>query len=139
MEKSSSSVHWSFWVIAAVALVWNAMGCMAYLSEMDPDSLEAAARALIDNRPAWATAAFAIAVWGGALGSVLLLLRKSLAFYVFVVSLLGVTVQMYHGLFMGGGTGSYGPFEIAMAIMIPAMGAFLIWYTKMAESKGWIS
>ena len=139
MGKSSSSVHWSFWVIAAVALVWNAMGCMAYLSEMDPDSLEAATRALIDNRPAWATAAFGIAVWGGALGSVLLLLRKSVAFYVFVASLSGVVVQMFYNLFMGGGPGSYGPFETAMAIMIPAIGAFLIWYTKMAEAKAWIS
>jgi hypothetical protein len=138
-EKSTSSVHWSFWVVGVVALIWNAGGCMAYMAEMDPSTFEATARALIENRPAWATGAFAIAVWGGALGSVILLLRKSLAFYVFVASFLGVAVQWYYNFFMGGGTGSYGPRDIAMAIMIPVIGAFLIWYTKMAESKGWIS
>ena len=138
-EKSTSSVHWSVWVVGILGLLWNAAGCMAYMAEMDPGSLEATARALIENRPAWATGAFATAVWGGALGSVILLLRRSLAFYVFVVSLLGVAVHVFYNLFMGGGTGSYGPFEITMSIMIPVIGAFLIWYAKMAESKGWIS
>lgn len=51
-------------------------------------------RAIIEVRPAWATGAFAIAVFGGALYCVLLLLRKSTAYYLFIASLLGVIITM---------------------------------------------
>ena len=79
-DKSGGGVHWSFWVIGAVALIWNVLGSINYIVQMNADSLSAyreLERAIIEGRPAWATGAFAIAVFGGALGSVLLLLRKS--------------------------------------------------------------
>lgn len=53
-------------------------------------------RAIIEGRPAWATGAFAIAVLGGALGCLLLLLRKSAAYYLFIASLLDAIVTMTH-------------------------------------------
>ena len=94
----------------------------------------------IEDRPAWATGAFAITVFGGALGCLLLLLRKSFATYVFIASLLGVIVTMTHALGMAGSTIDYGPFEISMIILMPlVVAAFLIWYSKSAERKGWIS
>jgi hypothetical protein len=52
-------------------------------------SMPDAYRAIVETPPAWATGAFASAVFGGALGGVLLLLRKSIAVYVFVVSFVG--------------------------------------------------
>ena len=59
-DKSVGRVHGSFWVIGVVALIWNAMGVMNYLMQSNADALSAypeAARALIENRPAWATGA----------------------------------------------------------------------------------
>ena len=94
---------------------------------------------MVEMRPGWATGAFAIAVWGGALGCVLLLLRKAIAFYAFVASLLGVLVQMTYGLVVAESRISFGPSEIIMAIMIPAIALFLIWYSKYAASNKWIS
>ena len=141
-DESTTGVHWSFWLIGALCLVWNVLGVMAYMQEVNPDSLAAmpeAYRTMVEMRPAWATGAFAIAVWGGALGCVLLLLRKAIAFYVLVASLLGVLVQMTHGLVVAESRISYGPFEITMAIMIPAVALFLVWYSKYAASKKWIS
>jgi hypothetical protein len=139
-DETVSGVHWSFWIIGAVALIWNVMGVMNYLMQMNPDSLAAyseSARAIIEGRPAWATGAFAIAVFGGALGCLLLLLRKSAAYYLFIASLLGVIVTMTHTL---GVARSFGPFEISMMILMPlVVAAFLIWYSKHAERKGWIS
>ena len=83
-DESGAGVHWSFWAIGALCLVWNLMGVMAYVQEMNPDSLLESYRVMVEARPAWATGAFAIAVWGGALGCVLLLLRKSMSLYVFI-------------------------------------------------------
>ncbi len=142
-DKKVGGVHWSFWIIGAVALIWNLMGVMNLFMQMNADALAAmpeAQRAIIEGRPAWATGAFAIAVFGGALGSLLLLLRKSAAFYLFIASLLGMLVHMIPYLGMAGSTIDFGPFEISMYILMPlVVAAFLIWYSKHAKSKGWIS
>ena len=142
-DKTVGGVHWSFWTIGAVALIWNVMGVMNLLMQMNADALAAmpeAQRAIIEGRPAWATGAFAIAVFGGALGSLLLLLRKSAAFYLFIASLLGMIVHMIPYLGMAGSTVDFGPFEISMYILLPlVVAAFLIWYAKWAKNKRWIN
>ena len=142
-DKTVGGVHWSFWVIGAVALIWNVMGVINLFVQMNADAVAAmpeAQRAIIEGRPAWATGAFAIAVFGGALGCLLLLLRKSAAYYLFIASLLGMIVHMIPYLGMAGSTIDFGPFEISIYILMPlAVAAFLIWYSKQAESKGWIS
>ena len=142
-DESVGGVHWSFWIIGAVALIWNVMGVINFFGQMNADALAAmpkAQRAIIEGRPAWATGAFAIAVFGGALGSLLLLLRKSAAYYLFIASLLGVIVQLIHTLGIASSTIDFSPFDISMIILMPlVVAAFLIWYSKWAERKGWIS
>ena len=139
-DENARSVHWSFWVIGVVALLWNLMGVANFFMQMNPDMLAVyreSERAIIEGRPAWATAGFAVAVFGGALGCVLLLLKKSAAFYLFIVSLLGVIVTMVHTL----GTGiDFNLGEILGIILMPlVVAALLIWYSKRAESWDWVS
>ena len=139
-DENVGGVHWSFWAIGAVALIWNIMGVINYFVQMNPDVLAAyreSERAIIEGRPAWATGAFAIAVFGGALGCLLLLLRKSAAYYLFIASLLGVIVTITHTLSVDI---DFGLGEILGIMLMPLVVAvFLIWYSKQAESKGWIS
>ena len=139
MNHKTVLVHWSFWAIGAIALIWNVMGAINFVAQMNPDMLaeyRESERAIIEGRPAWATIAFAIAVFGGALGCVLLLLKKSAAFYLFIASLLGVIVTMMHT--RGAGI-DFGLSEILGIILMPlVLAAFLIWYAKLAESKDWI-
>ena len=83
-DETVGGVHWSFWAIGAVTLIWNVMGVINFLVQMNADALASfpeSHRAIVGGRPAWATGAFAIAVFGGALGCLLLLLRKSAAYY----------------------------------------------------------
>ncbi|MCH7834473.1 MAG: hypothetical protein IH911_05290 [Proteobacteria bacterium] len=137
-DEAVGRVHWSFWAIGAVALIWNAMGVMNFFMQMNADTLASfpeSQRAIIEGRPTWATAGFAIAVFGGALGCLLLLLRKSAAFYLFVASLLGVIVTVTHTIGVASSTIDFSPFEILMALVVAA---FLIWYSKQAGNKGWI-
>ena len=139
-NKNVNAVHWSFWVIATFMLIWNVMGCINFFVQMNPDmvaSYRETEQAIISGRPAWATVAFAVAVFGGALGCLLLLLRKSAAYYLFIASLLGVIVTMPHTLGLGI---DFGLGEILGIILMPlAVAAFLIWYSKQAERKGWVS
>jgi len=133
-------VHWSFWVIGAIALIWNAMGVINFFVQMNPDALTAyrdSERAIIEGRPVWATGGFAIAVFGGALGSLMLLLRKSAATYLFIASTLGVIVTMIYTLGLGI---DFGLGEILGIILMPlVVAAFLVWYSKKAKRKGWFS
>lgn len=134
----------SFWIVSTVGLIWNLLGVMAYLGTvmMTPEALAALPadqQALITATPAWATAAFATAVWGGALGSLLLLLRKKWATPVLIISFVGIVVQMIHAFFMANSIEVYGPGGMIMPAMVLIIGAWLIWYAKGAEKKGWIS
>ncbi len=139
-DKDVGKVHWSFWIIGAIALIWNVLGVVNFFAQMNPEVLAVyreTERALVEGRSVWATAGFALAVFGGALGSLLLLLRKSIAYYLFIASLLGVFVTMIHTFGVGI---EFGAGEIIGIVQMPiAVAAFLIWYSKLAESKGWVS
>ncbi len=138
------SAHWSVWLVGIIALVWNVMGCANYMWQMNmsPDALSAmsaAQRAIIENRPAWATGGFAIAVFAGAIGSVLLLLRKSLSLVFFVLSVIGVIVSMLPVFGIVNSGVVFSAFEKTMYLVLtPLLAAFLVWYTRWAISRGWV-
>ena len=142
-DETAGGVHWRFWAIGAVALIWNVMGVMNFFMQTNPDVLAQmpeSHRAIVEGRPAWATGGFAIAVFGGALGCLLLLLRKSAATYLFIASLLGVIVTLIHTLGVASSGIDFSLFDISMIVLMPlVVAALLIWYSKHAESKGWIS
>ena len=141
-DKAVGGVHWSFWAIGAIALIFNGGGVINFFLQMNAESvakMPEGYRAIIEGRPVWATGAFAIAVFGGAIGSVLLLLKKSTAFYLFIASLLGVIVQIFPLLGIIGSQAEFDLVEIAAATAVSLIfAAFLVWYAKRAESKGWI-
>jgi len=133
-----------FWVVTVLALIWNLMGVGAYLGQAytTPEALETLPemeRNLINGTPAWVTAAFAVAVWGGALGCLLLLLRKTAAHFVLVLSLMGIVVQMSWVFFMSNSMEVYGPGNSIMPIMVIVVGILLILLSRKATANAWIS
>ena len=134
----------AYWIIAIIALIWNAMGVMAYLAQayMSDEAkalLTEAQRELYDNQPAWYTAAFALAVFGGLLGSLSLLMRKKWAIPLFLISLLGIIAQMVYNFFLSNNMDSYGPGGYIMPIMVIIIGIFLYMYSKKAKTNGWLN
>jgi len=139
-DKTVGGVHWSFWAIGVVTLIWNVMGGINFFMQMNPDAIASfpeSHRAIIEVRPAWATGGFAVAVFGGALGCLLLLLRNPAATYLFIASLLGVIVTMTHALSL---KIDFSAFDIFLTILMPlVVAAFLVWYSKWAGRKGWVN
>jgi len=132
-----------FWIISAIAFVWNLMGVLnyleqAYMTEDVKALLPEGQRQYMETVPAWATAAFAIAVFTGILGCLALLFRKKIAKSFLFVSFLGVISQMSHG-FMSGIKDVYGPGGIAMPILIIGLAVFLVWYSRQVDEKRWLS
>ena len=143
MNSTIKPATW-FWIVSAIALVWNLMGVMAYLAQvtMSPEAMAALPenqRLLYQSTPSWATGAFAIAVWGGTLGCILLLLRKKLASLLLIVSLLGVLVQLYHSFFISNSFAVFGPGGMIMPGMVVVFGIFLIWFSRKAASNQWLN
>ncbi len=132
-----------FWILSALLLVWNLLGVMAYVQEatMAAEALQAmpaAERALLQSRPAWATAAFAFAVFGGASGCLLLLLRTRIAIAVLALSLLGVVVQMTHAFAIADSIAVYGPGGLIMPALVSTISIFLIVFALHARKRGWL-
>jgi len=134
----------SFYWIAGIALVWNLFGVMAYINQvtMSPEMLAAlpdATRTFFENQPSWVTGVYAIAVNAGALGCVLLLLRKSWAVPVFIVSLVCVLLQFSYNYLIADGMAVFGRSSVAVPISITVIGAGLVKYSMDAKAKGWLS
>jgi hypothetical protein len=143
-EKVHDAIPRSFWITSWVALVWNLLGVAAFVMQvtMTGDALMKlpdAQRMFYEAMPAWANGAFAVAVFGGALGSLLLLLRKSWAVPVFVASLAGLLVQLYHAFVMAGGFKIFGAGGLIMPAITLVVAVLLVWYSRNASAKAWIS
>lgn len=134
-----------FWIIGVLALIWNAMGANAYIQQVynteayqamyTPEQLEIA-----NNAPAWVTAAFAVAVFGSTIASLLLLMKKKMATTLFAISFLAIVVQMSYNFLLGGMSEEYyGSGGITMPVMIVVFGAFLVFYSRKVNNKGWLS
>ena len=133
-----------FWVISSMALVWNLMGVFNYLTQafMSNEVLATLPKdqqLLYEDVPAWVTAAFATAVFSGTVGALLLLLKKKNASIFFILSFVGIIIQMTYGLLINENTDSYGPLGLLMPLMIIVVGAYLIWYSKKASENRWLS
>jgi surface polysaccharide O-acyltransferase-like enzyme len=133
-----------FMVVAVVLFVWNLLGVMAYIMQvtMSPEvmaTLPDAQRELYENTPTWATAAFAVAVHGGALGCLLLILKKNLAGLLLQLSLAGVLVQMYHSFFISKNFDVFGPGAMVMPVMVIIIAIYLVRLAAKAKARKWTS
>lgn len=132
-----------FWILSTMAFLWNIMGVIAYLgqaymSEEDLEKMSQAERILLESQPAWVTGAFAIAVWGGTLGCILLLLRKTWARPVLLLSLIGIIAQLSYSFFMSNAFEVYGPGSMVMPLMVLVIGVTLFFLSKKGIAASWL-
>ena len=143
--SSRTKAPWHLSVIGIIALLWNAMGAVdyflsqtkneAYMSMFTPEQLE-----FFYSFPSWSVALWAIAVWGGLLGCILLLLRIKLAVNVFLVSLICMVVNtIYIYAFTNGMKVMGDPFSLAFSAAIFIVAVFLYFYSKNMQARNIIT
>jgi len=125
-------------LIAVAALIWNLLGLMAFVMQvsMRPEqvaALPAADRAVHDATPAWLTIAFALAVGGGVLGSIGLVLRQRWAVAAFTVSLAALVVQIAGGYLVTPAWQASGAAGAVFPALLLAIGIALLWYARRDE------
>jgi len=132
-----------FWIISVLALLWNLLGVAMFFLQinMPPEALAAMPaeqRALYESTPGWVNGAFAVAVFGGALGSAMLLMKKRLALPLLALSLLGVVVQMGYTYLMTPAFRVFGAGGALLPAMLVLIALFLVWFARRSLARGWI-
>ena len=143
MTNSTMKPPTLFWVVAVIALIWNIMGVIAYLSQayMTDEALALLPESdqlYIENVASWVTAAYATAVFAGTFGSIALLIRKKAAKLLFIISFIGVLFQSSYNFFIQ----KFMPietFQMVWSLIIISICIFLIWYAQVSTKKAWIS
>lgn len=141
-EEKAHATPRHLWVVGAIAVLWNAMGAMdyvmtqtkneGYMSGFTPEQLE-----FFYGFPTWVVAAWAIAVWGGVVGSVLLLVRKRFAVQAFLASLIGMVITTFHNYVLSNGFEVAGDlFYIVFTAAIFIAAVLLLLYARAMQERG---
>ncbi len=110
-----------------------------FISDEALAALPANERELYDDYPMWTTIIFAIAVLGGFLGAVFLVLKKKWAKMAFIISLLAIIPQMIHNVFFTKSIEVYGQVETAtMPAILVIFSIFLVWFSMLGIKKHWL-
>ena len=129
------------WIIGILAVLWNAVGAFDYLAtqlrlesymgQFSQEQLD-----YFYGFPAWAVAVWAIAVWFAVFGSLALLLRRRIAFVLFLVSLVAMLVSTVHTFALSDGASMMGTGGMIFSGVIVAIGLLLLWYSKRMTDRG---
>ena len=147
MEQAATTAQprpWHLWVVGILGVLWDSVGAFdylmtqtqneSYMSQFTAEQLE-----FFYGFPTWVVAFWALAVWGGLLGTILLLLRKSLAAPVLLGSLLAMVVTSIHNYALSNGLEVAGGAGVAFSglIFLVALGLWL--YARAMSRRGVLS
>jgi hypothetical protein len=142
-DAGKSTVPAWYWAVAVIALLWEAMGCFAYLGQMTMTPAQMAAlppaeRDLWMAMPAWLSGVYAVAVWVGLSGALGLLLKRRWARICFIVSLAAVLIQFGWTFAATPILTTIGPVAVGFPLLIIVVAAVLVWFSTMAVRRNWL-
>jgi len=125
---------------AVASLLFMALGCIMYLMHLfaDPAAMPLDQRAAYEAEPIWVTAAFAIAVWAGAAGALMLVMRKKYAEMLLMVSLVAVLVWLAGLLLVTGLRENMSANDLLVAIVVTAITWTIYWFARHSRMRGWL-
>lgn len=135
MNKPGVKAPWHLWFVAIITVLWNAMGAFdylatrlrleSYMSQFTAEQLE-----YFYSFPVWVTAAWAVAVWSGLLGSISLLIRRAWAVPLFAASIAGMLVTSLHNFVLSEGAEMMGEGALAFTAVIWFIAIGLLFYAR---------
>jgi len=140
--SKAAKAPWHLWLVGIVGLLWSAMGALDYvmtetrneswMSGFTPEQLS-----FFYSLPTWVVAAWAVGVWGGVLGAILLLLRKDLAVWVLLASFAAAALTTFHNFVLSNGMEVMGDSVSLMFVAIINVIALAMYlYARAMEQRG---
>jgi len=129
-----------FMPAAIASLLFMGLGIVAYLMNVlaDPATMTFEQRTLHEALPAWVVGAQAVAVWVGAAGALMLVLKKKLAEPLLLVSLVGVLVWLAGLLLVGGVRENMSANDLLVALVVTALTWTIYWFARHSRQREWL-
>lgn len=143
VTRSAKTPVW-FYLIAAVAVLWNGMGAFdyvmtqyrveAYMGGFTQEQLE-----YFYGFPAWHVAVWAMAVWSAVAASLLLFARSRLAGPAFLVSTVFYVISAVYLYGFTRATDMMGSSGAVFSVVIFVSLVGLWWFSRFCARKGWLA
>ncbi|NGM49703.1 hypothetical protein G5B46_08810 [Caulobacter sp. 602-2] len=141
--SAGGKTPWHVWLVGVVAVLFNAIGVFDFVMSMTQGEAYMASAGMTAEQiahyrqmPAWMTGVWAIGVFGAFGASVLVLLRRKLAFGVFAVSLAAFLVSLLYTYALTDGGKVMGQQMAITSAVIAALLAFFTWYAWAMGKRG---
>jgi len=144
IESTASRVPSWLWAASVIGVLWNTYGAYQYVGTFTPAGQAAMTAGMTASQaapylslPGWISGVFAIGVFGGLIGSILLALRRRVARLVFAASFVG------YGLLFAGdaycGVFAAVPSQLGILAIVVLIAAALSWASQLAGKRGLLS
>lgn len=132
-----------FLIVTILLICWNLIGVLSFYTHImminDPSILnDPALEILYTQYPTWTTIIFALASISGIVAAILLAMKRRIAKFIFVISLIAVIMQMTHNLFMTDSIEYLGAQAAIMPTLVVIVGIFSVWLSSFADRKKWL-
>jgi len=129
--------------VTIIALIWNLLGCVAYLSDVmltpeDVALMSPAQQSLYESRTIWSVSATALAVWCGAAGSLGLIMRQRWGKPLLIASLVGILIQDLGLFILTDAASQAGVVAYFLQGLVLLIAVGLVMLARTATSRGWI-
>jgi hypothetical protein len=126
---------------AVASLLFMGLGCISYLMHVlaNPDTLPLDQRMAYEAEPAWVTGAYAVAVWVGLAGTILLIMKRKIAEWALLVSLAAVLIWFAGLLLVGPLRDSMSANDLLVAIVVAAVTWTIYWFARHSRQRGWLT
>ncbi len=142
MTTSTTIPGW-YKPVTILAFLWNLVGVLAFYMEVFKSDealalLPEKEQMIHLNMPVWMTLVFFLAVAGGTIGSLGLILKKKWAYPVLVLSLIAVVIQMSYSVLVldTDRVGGHGSAFMPVLVVLIAVG--LVGLSRKASQAGWL-
>lgn len=144
VESTASKAPSWLWAASVLGVLWNLYGVYQYAGTFTQAGkaamtagMTASQAALYLSLPEWISVVFAVGVFGGLIGSILLVLRRRAARPVLAASFVGYGLlfagDVYHGVFAAI------PSQLVILAVVVLIAAALSWASRSADKRGVLS
>ena len=129
-----------FMIAAVASLLFMGLGCASYLTHVlaDPNAMPLDQRAAFEAEPAWVTGAYAVAVWLGLIGAILLVMKRKAAEWALLVSVVAVLAWLAGLLVVTPLREAMSANDLIVALAVAALTWTIYWFARHSRQRGWL-
>jgi hypothetical protein len=127
--------------LAAIAsLLFMLLGCVGLVMHVmtDPATLPLDQRVLFEAEPKWVLAASAVGFLAGAVGALMMVMRRKVAERELLVSLIAMLVWAAGMVLTPGFRDLLSTNQIAILIVVVALDWTIFWFARHSRQRGWL-